>query len=391
MKIRLLLLHNILWSHYKATVFSELNALIKSKYDLQVIQFAVTEKQRKNLGELDLSLHKYPYKLLFNCSLDEMSQYKKIMAIFGALKTNPYDIIIIPGYAYLMCWVALLYSKLKRKVIIVSFDSTDMDNPHPWYKEAIKKWFIAQCNAGYTYGTKSKEYLMKLGMKSEVIFTRCQATNNEKIYELCSEARSKRDHLVRDLGVSPFNFIYVGRLSNEKNIERMLLAFDKLKKNHALADSWGLIIVGAGPEKDHLQRIIAVHGIPNVYFVGGHSWTNVVKYYAISNVFVLPSLSEPWGLVVNEAMICGLPVIVSNRCGAAYDLVIQGENGFTFDPQDTEALTRHLVYFLDNPEALARMGDRSKHIITDYTPERAAKQMYEGLKSVRISIHEAQA
>jgi glycosyltransferase involved in cell wall biosynthesis len=395
MKPKVLLLHNIMWSHYKATVFSALHELIKADFDLFVLQMALTEKQRKNLGELDLAYHQYPYKILFNSSMEEVSRFRKASAILRELIYHEYDIIIIPGYAYVMCWIALLYSILKRKFIIISFDSTEMDNPHPWYKEVLKKWFILLCDAAYTYGTKSKEYLIKLGMPPDVIFTRCQATHNEKIEELFKEFRSNRNQLVQDLGVCRFNFIYVGRLSKEKNIETLLLAFNKVIKEHPLADHWGVIIVGSGPDKEQLQRIADDNNIPNVYFVGGHSWTEVIKYYAISDVLVLPSLSEPWGLVVNEAMICRQPVLVSDRCGAAHDLVNNGENGFTFNPLDVEDLSNKLAYFLDNPKELERMGSNAMKIISGYTPRLAAEQMLNGLKKVidndyfKINCHES--
>jgi glycosyltransferase involved in cell wall biosynthesis len=383
MKTGVLILHNIMWTHYKAIVFSQLYTLTqKENYELFVLQLATTENNRKKLGDMDLSNHKYPYKLLFNSSIEEIPWHKQIAATFKEMMTRRFDIIVIIGYSYLMCWCAMLYGRLTGKKIIVSFDSTEMDNPKHWYKEWVKKLFISNCNAAFCYGTKSKEYLIKLGMSSNNIYTRCQATDNRKIVKLHGTALANRDSLIKNNNYCTYNCIYVGRLSKEKNITTLLDAFCKVKRNNKQASKWGLIIIGDGPEKQVLQQKVTDLQIADVSFVGGLAWGSVPNYYALSDVFVLPSMSEPWGLVVNEAMVCGLPVIVSNRCGAAYDIVRDGENGFTFEPHDVEVLAQKLAFFMDNPEEIERMGKNSRNIIADYSPQHAAEQMLQGLKKV---------
>ena len=383
MKTRVLLLHNILWSHYKAIVFSELYKLFQNDgFELLVLQLATTEKQRKNLGNIDLSSHNYPYKLLFNSSIEEIPSHKQVCAIIRELLANHFDIIVIPGYAYIMCWFALLYSRLTGKKIIVSFDSTEMDNPKQWFKEWIKRRFISQCHGAFCYGTKSKEYLVKLGMPSENVYTRCQATDNRKLADIHGAALENRDAQLCENKFCSYNCIYVGRLSEEKNIVTLLSAFARVKRENAQAHDWGLILVGDGPEKLSLQQEVADLQIPDVFFVGGKAWGEVPRYYALSNVFILPSVSEPWGLVVNEAMVCGLPVIVSNNCGAAYDIVLNGENGFTFDPLDETDLAHKMALFMDSPLEIERMGGNSRKIIADYSPLHAAEQMLRGLKTL---------
>ncbi|MGD0229337.1 MAG: glycosyltransferase [Syntrophorhabdales bacterium] len=384
MKTKILLIHNILWSHYKAAVLSRLNSIIdKKEFDFNVLQIALTEKQRKSLGDFDLSCHQYPYKLLFNSSSEEVSFLKKTTAIFRHLMTTDYDIVVIPGYADITYWWALVISMVRRKKVIVSFDSTEMDQPRVWYKYILKRVFIACCCGAFTYGTKSREYLLKLGMAPEAIQAGCQATDNDAIEAEHASALSMRTELLGKRGLRQFNFIYVGRLSAEKNVDTLLLAFSRVKRGNTRADNWGLIIVGDGPERDRLNRLVSGLALKDVYFTGGQPWNKVPAYYALSDVFVLPSFSEPWGLVVNEAMVCGLPVVVSDRCGAAYDLVMDGENGFVFDPADVDTLFGRLSYFLDASEELDRMGARSREIISGFTPLHAAQQMQEGLQRVR--------
>ncbi len=381
MKTRILLLHNILWSHYKATVFSELNKLMEDNLcELLVIQFAMTERQRKALGEIDLTNHNYPYKLLFNASIEEIPWYRQALEIFKELRTHRFSVIIIPGYAYVICWCALFYSILTRKKIIVSFDSTEIDNPKSWWKEPIKRWFINKCDASMCYGDKSREYLIKLGMSPNNIYTRCQATDNQKVAEIHSVAILNREFNLIQGNLCLHNFIYVGRLSKEKNLEILLSAYTKVKLGNEHAADWGLIIVGDGPEKEALQQLVGKVGARDVCFTGGLPWEEIPKYHALSDVLVLPSMSEPWGLVVNEAMACGLPVLVSNHCGSAYELVSEGENGFTFDPRDGRDLQKKLAFFVDQPQAVKRMGEQSRRTIVDYSPQKAARQMMNCIK-----------
>ncbi len=117
-------------------------------------------------------------------------------------------------------------------------------------------------------------------------------------------------------------------------------------------------------------------------FIEGQPWYDVPKILALADVFILPSYSEPWGLVVNEAMASGLPVIVSNKCGSAFDAVLEDVNGYTFNPYDVAELTSVLKKFVDNPEKNAPFGQKSKEIIKRFSPEQVAQEMYDGFKKV---------
>jgi len=128
-----------------------------------------------------------------------------------------------------------------------------------------------------------------------------------------------------------------------------------------------------------LVNLVKELNVKDLFFVGGKHWKGVPIYYALSDVFVLLSISEPWGLVVNEAMVCDLPVIVSNRAGAAYGLVREGENGFVFDPFNEQDLLEKMSFFVKNPYKIKKIGKCSKKIIAEYTPEKAAYQMLKGI------------
>jgi len=138
--------------------------------------------------------------------------------------------------------------------------------------------------------------------------------------------------------------------------------------------------VGDGPERSNIEEYCRNNGAENVVFIGGVSWRDVPKFLALSDVLVLPSTSEPWGLVVNEAMVCGLPVIVSNRCGCIEDLVIDGDTGFAFDPYVPSELLRSMSYFVNSPSEIQRIGSKGEELIRRFSPDAAARQMFTGIK-----------
>lgn len=377
---KVLIIHNVAWSHYKAAVFSELYKLLyQDGIELQVIQIALTEVGRVDLGGVDESLHQYPINILFRASFEETSLIGRTVKIAEAIRRYRPDIVILPGYSDLSYVIALLFSRLSGMRVIVAVDSTYFDRPRRWYKEKLKSLFIRLCDAGFCYGTRSKEYLVSLGMDEKNVFIRCQATPFETTERLHDEAKGRRDALIRQLGFKPLNFVYVGRLAHEKNITSLLKAYNFVLHSSQNASKWGLILVGEGKERPNLERMIKADNIEGVSFVGGKSWKEVPLYYSLSDLLILPSVSEPWGLVVNEAMICGLPVLVSNRCGSACDLVIEGGNGFTFDPLNWEELAQKMAAFVNDEVDRKAMGKLSRKIIDAYKPEEAALQMLRGI------------
>ncbi len=346
------------------------------------MHIAVTENNRQQLGNLDLSSHNYPYKILFNKSFEEVSWYQRVNGLIKEFWMFSPNIIVIYGYNDVSLIVLMLLSKLLGVKVIVGIDSTEYDKRRVWFKELLKKMLISFCDAAYTYGTLSANYAMKLGMKKEKVYLMCQATDVNKIVELHRKTENSRAILKNQLQFKAYNFVYVGRLSSEKNLLSLLKAFSHLKCENRNAQDWGLIIVGDGDQKTIIKDFILNNRIPDVFLVGGKSWDEVPTYYALADVFVLPSISEPWGLVVNEAMICGLPVLVSEKCGAAHDLVVHGKNGFVFNPYNTDELIKYMEKFINSEIDIEGMKKCSKEIISEYSPENAAGQMMKGIKSV---------
>jgi glycosyltransferase involved in cell wall biosynthesis len=228
-------------------------------------------------------------------------------------------------------------------------------------------------DSGICGGKSHARYLQQLGFPPEKIGRFYDVVDNCYYQDAADEARRSTE-VRQKLRLPECYFLYVGRLAPEKNINGLLDAFARYRR---LGGSWSLVLVGDGPEKLRLQNQTELLGIGGwVQFAGLKNTRETTPYYALAGCFVLPSLREPWGLVVNEAMASGLPVIVSERCGCAEDLVATGRNGFVFDPSRKGELSDRLftVSAFDEKE-LSDMGRQSREIVAGYSPQHWAAEV----------------
>lgn len=381
--MRVLIVHNQLWAHYKAIIFNELQKIISQNPDdeLLVVQIASVEKSRVNLGDSDLSIHQYPYRLLHEGTLEEVGLGKRILGIIKAIREFKPTVVNLTGYYDLASWAILFYCKINGIKTVLSNESTAGDHTRNSIKEFIKSLIIKQFDGFFNFGTLSKDYLLSLGGNPKQMLVNRNCVDNLAIRNIYEKSIINRISEQKKLGLCSKNFIFVGRLIDYKNLFHFLEAFESAQKS--TNQDWGIIILGDGELKNDLQSFVIEKNIQKVSFQQGVSWQQVPEYLALSNVLVLPSYSEPWGLVVNEAMACGLPVLVSEKCGCAIDLVQNDGNGFTFSPKNLEEFTHLLEKFMRMDEmSLRKMGKISEQIIQEYSPINVGKEMYEGFKSL---------
>ena len=360
---KIVILHNII-SPYKTLLF---NALHEAYDNFKVLY--ISESERRREWVIDTNELKFPYEIMFPVPTDEVHSvllFRKTWMCLNAL--NP-EILIIGGYSYTSSWAGLFWAKKNKRKIILWSSSNEDDHRRVFYKEFVKILFVRNCDAYNVYGTKSRDYLSKLGAKEDKIFIVGNNTDNDFYYNETAKWRRVRDHLIKEFGIPKKNFLYIGRFSEEKNIFFMLDAFKQ-----AVGDNkgWGMILIGNGPQKGEVEHYIKKFNLENVFMPGFQQKEEIPQYLAVSDVFILPSISETWGLVVNEAMAAGLPVLVSRKCGCYPDIVKDGENGFSFDPFDKDELVGLMKGIIDDKVDLKKMGENSLKIIKNYTPERAA-------------------
>jgi glycosyltransferase involved in cell wall biosynthesis len=248
--------------------------------------------------------------------------------------------------------------------------------------EAAKRWTLRRYyDAAFVGGSVHRDYLKKLGMPEHRIWQPYDVVDNEHFAEIADEARVNPERWRRELDLPKHYFLYVGRFSPEKNLLGLLRAYALYSEKCDAA--WPLVMVGDGPQRSELERVVSSAGHDRVFLRPFQQIRTLPIYYALASCFILASTVDPWGLVVNEAMACGLPVLVSRLCGAGFDLIEEGQNGFRFDPNEAGTLAELLARMssLENSER-ERMSAHSRRIVAGFTPEVWAKQLAECIGTV---------
>lgn len=350
---------------YKILLF---NSIYTLHNDFKVLYVAETEAIRNwKVKKDDLQ---FPYEIMFKGEIDNLTQHSVVVRTWRMLNIMKPDVVILWGYSHVACWAGFFWAKINGKKTIIWSSSNEDDKQRSFLKEKLKSYLVKKCNAANVYGQRSKDYLVKLGMQKDRIFIKGNTTNNAFYYNQTTKLKSDREVLCMKYNVPTHNFLYIGRFSPEKNILCLLKAYRRLKIEKG---EWGLILIGNGPQKNKIEDYINKYAVEDVHMTGFKQKEDIPQYLAISDILVLPSTCEPWGLVVNEAMASGLPVLVSKKCGCYPDLIKEGINGFSFDPFDETKLFDCMKSIIANKEHLTKMGQASLDIIKNYTHENAAK------------------
>ncbi len=282
--------------------------------------------------------------------------------------------VLVPGYYTLPAIAAALWAKAHSRTSILMTESTAFDHRRVGWREAAKSLLIRTLfDAAVSGGSAHRRYLAQLGFPMDRVAERYDVVDNAALAAAAVEERAASCPETLDLPSQPF-FLYVGRLAPEKNIETLLAAWLQFRRE---GGQWALVLVGDGPTLPALEATARASGFASeIVFAGLRSSRELPRFYARAGCFVLPSTREPWGLVVNEAMACGLPVLVSSQCGCAEDLVHEGQNGFTFVPASITILTERLRQIAElTPEARRAMGEASIQIISAYTPQQFGQEI----------------
>ena len=287
-------------------------------------------------------------------------------ALWNRISELQPELVLVPGYYTLPAIAAALWAKFHRATSVLMTESTAYDHPRVGWKEWAKGLLLRGLFDWAVAGGKEHlAYLEQLGFPADRTAQFYDVVDNE-LFAQGTDALRGQSACDFDLPTEPY-FVYVGRFAEEKNISRLLESWMAYRRE---GGTWPLVLVGDGPLASSLRDAAAASSFgADVYFPGLKSSRALLPYYAFAGCFILPSTREPWGLVVNEAMAAGLPVLVSDRCGCAADLVEPGRNGFVFAPTDGLALTARMRQISSfGTVELRSMGDASRRIVSRYSP-----------------------
>jgi 1,2-diacylglycerol 3-alpha-glucosyltransferase len=295
-------------------------------------------------------------------------------ALWSALEqTNP-DVVAVNGWNNFGSLIAANCCVCRGIPMVVMSESSRQDEPRTWWKEAIKRPIVGFYSAALVGGQRHVEYLVELGMPRERVFTGYDVVDNDYFGRRTAEIRNKR-------GLPENYFLASARFIEKKNLSTLIEAYAEYRrrssafakatvdKEIAVKVLWDLVLLGDGPLRETLKSKLSTLNLnEHVHLPGFEPYNELPVYYALAKAFVHASTTEQWGLVVNEAIASGLPVIVSERCGCMPELV-QG-NGFTFDPTNEHELTARLLEMASlSDEERKRLGDNSYRIAANFAPE----------------------
>jgi 1,2-diacylglycerol 3-alpha-glucosyltransferase len=303
------------------------------------------------------------------------------------------EVVFVPGWMDKTAFTALRWSVRHGVPAVAMSESTEWDARRSVWKERVKRKVVDLFSAALVGGNPHKTYMEQLGIPPERIHLGYDAVDNRFFADAAAEVR-RHPSEVRKKNELPQNyFLASARFIEKKNLSRLLAAYARYRELAGKSDNgkqkaevWELVLLGDGPLKSDLCRQISELGLQRcVRLPGFKQYGDLPSYYGLAGAFIHASTTEQWGLVVNEAMASGLPVLVSKRCGCAADLVQEGRNGFTFDPYIGEQCAELMLKISASNFPLSAFGSESQCIIAEWGPDRFAL----GLKAAAHSAVEA--
>jgi glycosyltransferase involved in cell wall biosynthesis len=279
------------------------------------------------------------------------------------------DALLVNGWWHHSLVLAVVLGHHLGKRVLMRGDSNLFCEPRGTAKTVLKrkfmKWLLSHVDACLTVGTANSNYYSHYGVPSDRQVMMPFAVDNAFFEGHAREAAPAREALRAELGLAQGRpvILYASKLQARKHPLDLLAAYRKLSGDGVAEPTPYLVYIGEGEEMEALKAEVAGTGWSSIYLLGFRNQTELPAYYDLCDVFVLPSTQEPWGLVVNEVMNAGRPIVLSDGVGCAMDLVRSGENGFVYPARDIDALAAALERVTTDQELASRMGEASRAII----------------------------
>ena len=362
-------------------IFKDLETQVFFYWDFGTKESYDTEFQTKIKWDTPI-LSGYKYAFLKNYSFKKSANFFGCIN-FGIINTffkNAPNSVLIFGWGTFSNLLVIFLSIIFNKNLYIYGESPQLHesmkkSSYNLFRRIILRAVFLKSKKIFFIGKENKKFYKGLGVRDQkLVFTpyavdsNFHALKSEKLlskkYDLRRKHSIKKDSLL---------ILFCGKLIEKKRPQDLLLAFSEITKNKY--KNVHLIFAGDGPMKHDLQNIISEEKINNVKFLGFVNQTKLPEIYTISDIFVLPSgLGETWGLVVNEAMYYGLPIITSSLVGCSSDLVTS-ENGLIYEYKNLKDLESKLLTLIDDKAKRDLFGLNSRKIISKYNQEFAAKQI----------------
>lgn len=315
----------------------------------------------------DIDLLGYPHRFLWNASKDLNRGFWRHVnpGIVSKLARGRYDaVIFMTGWGSFTALLGMLTCRLFHIPFFLYGDSSfppPETSARARIRAGLMRMLFSLATGFMTSGVLNAEYYRHYGADPRRFFVLPWATDNDRFARECALAPGEREALRARYGIAPgaVVFLFSAKLVERKDPFALLKAYERMQHRERAA----VVFMGDGVLREPLERYARDHALGGAHFIGFVNQTAIPKHYAMADVFVLPSTYEPRGAVINEAMACGLPVVVTDRCGSIGDIVLAGDNAFVYPAGDAEALAKILDRLTEDEALRARMAGRSREII----------------------------
>jgi glycosyltransferase involved in cell wall biosynthesis/GT2 family glycosyltransferase len=291
--------------------------------------------------------------------------YPLTPGVVGALAEAEPDVVVVSGWSTFASQAALAWCRLRGVPYVLVVESHD-EGPRAGWRRAVKGSVVPRVVRGASgvlvTGTLARRSMVARGAPPERVHVFANTIDVEGFGEYVDRLAARRPALRESLGaaVDDILVLSVARLAPEKGLDVLV---------HAVAEAGDprlmLVLAGEGPEHERLEDLADVRGV-RLVLAGDLEWQRIVEVYAAADVFALLSEREPWAVVVNEAAACGLPLVLSDRVGAAHDLLRDGENGVLVPVGDVDAASSALRRLAADRELRLAQGARSRELARDW-------------------------
>ena len=333
----------------------------------------------------DIDLLGYKHRFIRNFARDLTGDFWRLInpGVVPALVRGHYDVVLfMTGWGSFTALLGMATCRLFRIPFFIFGDSS-FPPPERDLRTRLRARFLrtlfAQATGFMISGVKNGEYYRHYGADPRKFFLLPWAVDNERFARESRLAPGEREALRAQYGIdgNAVVFLFSAKLVERKDPFALLRAYERMRAR----DRAAIVFMGEGVLREPLERYAREHALGGVHFTGFVNQAAIPKHYAMADVFVLPSLVEPRGSVINEAMASGLPVIVTDRCGAIGDIVIEGDNALIYPAGDVDALAAHLDRMTADAALRARMAQRSREIIATWDFARGVAGVKEMLRT----------
>jgi glycosyltransferase involved in cell wall biosynthesis len=287
------------------------------------------------------------------------------------VRSGKYDAVVLHGYNYAAYVIAFLAAKSKGIPVMLRSE-THLGLSRKKWKQRLRDGVLSvvyrHVDGFLSIGSANRAYYRSLGLPESRIFNVPYTVDNERFINAARLSHEERVSARRRLSLPGTGVVilFASKFMRRKRPDDVLRAAEALRN---MGLQFTILMIGAGEMEAELKKLAASLKLDNIIFGGFVNQAELPRVYAACDIFVFPSENEPWGLIVNEVMCAGLPVVVADRVGCVPDLVKEGVNGYLMQAGNVQSLVRALSRLISDDDLRVRMGRESLRLIRNWSYE----------------------